>query len=82
METKKTYVIGESSERLLKVLDLYKLFQDKLLEALELMYGEKQGSELYMEHDKELEDIERIVMEYLRINFTQEMGTGKEVVII
>ena len=82
METRKQYVIGESSERLLKALDVFNLFQAELLEALEFMYGELKGGELFAESTPKLEDIERIVMEYLRVNFTSELGTGKEIVTL
>ena len=82
MKTSKKYVIGESSERLLKALDVFGLFQTELLEALEFMYGELKGGELFAENTQKLEEVERIVMEYLRINFTSEMGTGKEIVTL
>lgn len=82
MKTSKKYVIGESSERLLKALDVFSLFQTELLEALEFMYGEAKGGEFFAENTQKLEDVERIVMEHLRINFTSEMGTGKEIVTL
>ena len=82
METRKQYVIGESSERLLNALEVFSLFQVRLLEALEFMYGELKGGELFAESTPKLEDIERIVMEYLRVNFTSEMGTEKDIVTL
>ena len=82
METSKKFFIGEESERFLDALELFTLFRDKLLEALVFMYGEEQGTERYMKNDQKLEDIDRIVMEYLHFNFIAEMGTGRKTVII
>ena len=78
---KKNYVIGESSQLLLNALDKYHAFQNSLLEALTYMYGEKDGEEHFLELNDKLEEIERLgIMEYLRINFTIQMGIGKDTI--
>ena len=78
---KKNYVIGESSQLLLNALDKYHAFQNSLLEALTSMYGEKDGEEHFLELNDKLEEIERLgIMEYLRINFTIQMGIGKDTI--
>lgn len=75
---KKTYTIGEDSRRLLDTLDTYQAFCSELLDTLVQIYGEEHAHELYQEHTKDLEAVERIIMDYLRIQFTtQGMGTGK-----
>lgn len=47
------------------------------MDALTEEYGEKQGINFYHEHNEQLESIERIIMEYLRIRFSWEIGTDK-----
>jgi len=79
--TKKNYVIGESSQRFLIALDKYHAFQNSLLEALTSMYGEEDGEKHFLELNDKLEDIERLgIMEYLRINFTIQMGIGRDTI--
>jgi len=78
---KKNYVIGESSQLLLNALDKYHAFQNSLLEALTSMYGEEDGEKHFLELNDKLEEIERLgIMEYLRINFTIQMGIGKDTI--
>lgn len=80
---KKTYVIGEDSRKLLDALDAYQVFVGELLDALVQIYGEEQGHKFYQEHRDTLDEVERIVMDYLRIQFTtQGMGTGKTTITI
>lgn len=79
---KKTYTIGEDSRRLLDTLDTFTGFCGELLDALVQIYGEEQGHELYQGHTKDLEAVESIIMDYLRIQFTQEMATDKTSITI
>lgn len=79
---KKTYTIGEDSRRLLDALDAFQVFNGELLDALVHIYGEDSGHKFYQEHRDDLDKVERIVMEYLRIQFTQEMATGKAEITI
>ena len=79
--TKKNYVIGESSQRLLIALEKYHEFQDSLIDAYNFMYGEEWGNEYFSRVSDKLDEIERTaIMEYLRINFVTEMGLGKDTI--
>lgn len=78
---KKNYVIGESSQRLLIALDKFHEFQTSLIDALTSIYGEEEGEKRFLELKERLEDIERSgIMEYLRINFGTQMGTGQDTI--
>lgn len=77
METTKTYTVGEYSRRYLDALDAFAVFKDKLFTALTVNYGEKQGEEFAQSHTELFDTVERTVLDYLRYNFTLEMGTGK-----
>ena len=77
----KKYIIGESSKRLLTALEKFHEFQNSLLDALKFMYGEEAGENHFLELNDKLEDIERSgIMEYLRINFSSTIGTGKDTI--
>lgn len=79
--TKKNYVIGESSQRLLTALEKYHEFQDSLIDAYNFMYGEEWGNEYFSRVSDKLDEIERTaIMEYLRVNFVTEMGLGKDTI--
>jgi hypothetical protein len=79
--TKKNYVIGESSQRLLIALEKYHEFQDSLIDAYNFMYGEEWGNEYFSRVSDKLDEIERTaIMEYLRVNFVTEMGLGKDTI--
>ena len=78
MNKEKNYIIGEESKKLLNALEILQEFKCSFLDALTLMYSEEQGNELFNEHNPKIEDVERIVMDYLRINFVTEMGEGKD----
>ena len=80
MEKKKEFIIGDVSYCYLQALEKYQIFKDQLLEALIMQYGEEAGNERFCEHRPKLEDVERIIMEYLRIEFTSEM-TGKNDIV-
>lgn len=82
MATKKPYTIGEDSRRLLDTLDAYQAFIGEFLDALVQIYGEESGHKFYDEHRDTLDAVERIIMDYLRIQFTQEMATGKTEITI
>ena len=73
----KNYTIGEGTRRFLDALSLYKEFCGAFMDALTEEYGEKQGINFYHEHNEQLESIERIIMEYLHIRFSWEIGTDK-----
>ena len=80
MEKEKKYIIGEESKRLLNALEKFQEFQNTLTDALISMYGEDGGAQFFNEHKKDLDNVERIVMEYLRINFTTNMGFGNDTI--
>lgn len=71
----KRYNVGEESRRFLYALDTFERFESVFFDALCKQYGEEAGERFYHEHDEQLEAVERIIMEYLRIQFTQGMGT-------
>ena len=52
------------------------------MDALKFQYGEEQGEKFYLSHAEQLDAVERVVMEYLRIQFTMQMGTDAEQVTI
>lgn len=76
MEQKRKYIIGEESALLLKALEKCEEFQSSFIDALVLMYGDEDGNKRFNEHHHQFEEVERTIMEYLRINFISEM-TGK-----
>ena len=76
METEKKYIIGKESALLLKALEKCEEFQSSFIDALILMYGDEDGNKRFNEHHHQFEEVERTIMEYLRINFISEM-TGK-----
>lgn len=78
----KQYTVGEDSRRFLYALDTFQQFENALLDALQQVYGEEQGERLYLSHNEQFEGVERIVMDYLRIQFTQGMGANAEQVTI
>ncbi len=81
--TKKNYVIGESSQRLLTALEKYHEFQESLIDAYNEMYGEEGGNEHFAKVSDKLDELERTaIMEYLRINFVTEMGLGKDTITL
>lgn len=71
----KRYTVGEESRRFLNALDTLQRFESDFFDALCKQYGDEAGERFYHTHDEQLEAVERIVMEYLRIQFTQGMGT-------
>jgi len=83
MAAKKHYVIGEESQSLLNALEKFHDFQNSLIDAYNLMYGEKDGNEHFIKVSDKLDELERTaIMEYLRINFVTEMGTGKDTITL
>lgn len=82
MKTNSKYIIGESSEHYLNALEAFQVFQDRFIQALEFSYGDEQANEYFMEHNPKFEEIERIIMDYLRINFILEMnGKNKTITL-
>ena len=79
---KKQYTISEESKGFLNALNTFQLFKDELLAALQLQYGEAQGEQFFLSHSAQFEDVERAVMDYLRIQFIQQMGTTAERITI
>ena len=82
MKKEKNYIVGEESKKLLNALEKLQEFETSFLDALTLMYGEEDGNKQFNEHTPKLDDVGRIVMDYLRINFVSEMGVGKEVITL
>jgi len=78
----KQYTIGEQSRKFLNALDTFQRFENDFLDALQAQYGEEQGEQFYLKHVEQFEDVERTVMEYLRIQFTILMGTDAETVAL
>lgn len=78
----KQYEIGDDSRQFLNALDAFQMFENVFMDALQNLYGEEQGEQLYLSHVPQFEDVERTVMDYLRILFTQQMGTADERVTI
>ena len=81
MKTKQ-YTVGENSRQFLNALDTFQQFENDFLDALQAQYGEEQGEKFYFQHLQQFEDVERVVMDYLRIQFTQQMGTDAPAVEI
>lgn len=82
METKKNYTVGEDSRRFLDALNAFQVFKCAFLDALVNVYGEQQGDEMYQSHNELLENVEREIMDYLRVLFTQSMvGDAVEITI-
>lgn len=80
---KKNYVIGETSKRFLIALEKFQDFETSLLDALEGMYGEEEGTRYFMELSPKLEEIQRsAIMEYLRINFANGVGLGHDKIML
>ena len=82
METKKTYTVVEYSRRFLDALDAFTQFRNTLLDALTYAYGEEQGEKFSLSHTDEFDNVERIIMDYLRIQFTLEMTPNNRNVTI
>ena len=70
----KQYTVGEESRKFLNALDTFARFENDFMDALQNQYGEEQGEKIYLQHLPQFEDVERTVMDYLRIQFTQGMG--------
>lgn len=74
----KQFTIGEESRRFLEALDALKAFESCFMDALTAQYGEKTGLKFWQErHADKCIEIEQAIMEYLRIQFTWEMGMNK-----
>ncbi len=72
----KQYTVGSESQCFLDALNTFQLFKNELLAALQRQYGDAQGEQFFLSHTAQFEDIERAVMDYLRIQFTLQMGTS------
>lgn len=82
MKTTKTYEIGDDSRLFLKALDTFQQFKDDFLAALTNQYGEEQGTKMFLSHSEQHDDVERGVMDYLRVQFSMQMGTDAERVVL
>lgn len=74
----KTYKIGEYSRRFLDALDAFQVFKNSYLDALTSLYDEEQGARLFADDADKLDDVERAVMDYLRICFTEALGATQD----
>lgn len=81
MKTKQ-YTVGDQSRQFLNALDTFQQFENDFLDALKFQYGEEQGEKLYLSHVAQFDDVERTVMDYLRIQFTIQMGTDADKVTL
>lgn len=75
---KKQYTIGEQSRRFLDALDVFQRFENVLLDALTATYGEDRGTEFFDESHEQRVAVEQVVMDYLRVSFSMQMGTDAE----
>ena len=82
MKTDKHFIIGESSKKFLMALEAFQDFKNLFMDALEYQQGEEQANQFFMEHLPKFEDVERIIMDYLRINFTSETADENETITI
>ena len=78
----KQYTLGEYSRAFLDALDAFSQFRNAFLAALTKTYGEKQAEQLYDTHDEQFVEVERSIMMYLRVLFTEEMGTDAQEITI
>ena len=78
----KQYTVGEESRLFLDALDAFAVFENKLIEAWTAAYDEDTAARFYNEHAEQFDNVERVVMDYLRVLFTSEMGTGKTAVVL
>ena len=78
----KTYTIGDATRRYLDALDAFAKFTNTFYDALTDEYGEKAGDEMYQTHVAQFEDVERTVMDYMRVQLTQEMGGDRTEITI
>lgn len=72
---KKTYKIGEATERYLNALDAFARFKTVFFDALTEEYGEKAGEEMFSKHAEQFDAVEFAVLDYMRVQFGMEMGT-------
>ena len=79
---KRQYTIGEQSRLFLDALDTFQRFENALLDALTATYGEERGNRFFNDSHEQREAVERVVMDYLRVSFTMQMGTDAEQVTI
>jgi len=78
----KQYKVGENSRKFLDALDVFAQFRNAFITALTETYGDDMADNFYSEYAEKLDDVERIIMDYLRVLFLEEMGTGKEIITI
>lgn len=68
------YTIGDESRPFLDALFAFQAFKDTFFNALQHQYGEDDGADIFHRHNDLLTDVERAVMDYLRIQFSMQMG--------
>lgn len=78
----KQYTIGEDSRHFLDALDAFAAFENKFIDALTHVYGDQQADGMFEEHRETFEAVELVIMDYLRIQFTQGMGGGSDAITI
>ena len=76
------YTIGEDTRHYLDALNAFAKFKTAFSDALNSVYGEEQGEKFYFSHTEQFDEIERTVLDYMRVGLTGEMGTGKQVITI
>lgn len=76
------YTIGENTRHYLDALNAFAKFTTAFSDALTAVYGEEQGNKFLLSHTEQFEEMERTVLDYMRIGLTSEMGTGKKVITI
>lgn len=70
----RNFTVGEISARFLNALSDFQEVKDELLFALCAMYGDDDGEKFYNSHAETLDAVERIIMEYLRVQFSYGMA--------
>ena len=63
-------------------MDAFAQFRNTFIAALTDIYGEEMAQKLYDENEEQFDGVERTIMDYLRVLFLEEMGTGKEIITI
>lgn len=79
---KKQFSIGDTSRRFLAALDAFQAFKNQLFTAVAEEYGEDEAEQLHGKNRQFYDGIETSIMELLRVQFTERMGTGDDSITI
>ena len=76
------YTIGADTRHYLDALNAFAQFKTVFSDALTAVYGEEQGEKFLLSHTEQFDEMERMILDYMRVGLTSEMGTGKKVITI